>query len=224
VKVEIWADVVCPWCYIGKRRFEAALARFEHRDEVDVVWRSFELDPHAESVLAPGSGRDQADMLSEKYGMPRAQAVAAMESTARTAATDGLTLRLLEALPANSFDAHRLVHLAATHGRQAELVERLMRAHFTERRPVGDPATLVGLAVEAGIAAEDAERVLAGDEFTDAVRADEDEARALGISGVPFFVVDRRYGVSGAQPAEQQLAALERAWAEREPVAERAGG
>jgi predicted DsbA family dithiol-disulfide isomerase len=223
VNVEIWADVVCPWCYIGKRRFESALDRFEHRADVEVVWRSFELDPHAESVLRPGEGRDQADMLSSRYGMSREQAVAAMESTERAAAADGLTFRLLDALPANTFDAHRVLHLAAARGTQAEAEERLMRAHFTEGAALGDTTTLVRLAGEAGLPRDEVERVLAGDDYADAVRADQEAARALGISGVPFFVLDRRYGVSGAQPAEHLLAALEQAWAERESVDEPAG-
>jgi len=218
VKVEIWSDVVCPWCYIGKRRFEAALARFPHREQVEVVWRSFELDPHAESVRAAGEGPHHADLLAAKYAMSRAQAEAAIGSVTQAAAGEGLDFHLDVALRSNTFDAHRVIHLAAARGLQGAVKERLMRAYFCEGAPVGDRDTLVRLAAEAGLDAADVERVLDTDEHADAVRADEAEARALGITGVPFFVVDRAYGVSGAQPADQLLAVLERAWSERAPL------
>jgi predicted DsbA family dithiol-disulfide isomerase len=218
VKVEIWSDVVCPWCYIGKRRFEAALARFPHREQVEVVWRSFELDPHAESVRAAGEGPHHADLLAAKYAMSRAQAEAAIGSVTQAAAGEGLDFHLDVSLRSNTFDAHRLIHLAAARGLQGAVKERLMRAYFCEGAPVGDRDTLVRLAAEAGLDAADVERVLDTDEHADAVRADEAEARALGITGVPFFVVDRAYGVSGAQPADQLLAVLERAWSERAPL------
>jgi predicted DsbA family dithiol-disulfide isomerase len=218
VKVEIWSDVVCPWCYIGKRRFEAALARFPHREQVEVVWRSFELDPHAESVRAAGEGPDHADLLAAKYAMSRAQAEAAIGSVTQAAAGEGLDFHLDVSLRSNTFDAHRLIHLAAARGLQGAVKERLMRAYFSEGAPVGDRDTLVRLAAEAGLDAADVKKVLDTDEHADAVRADEAEARALGITGVPFFVVDRSYGVSGAQPADQLLAVLERAWSERAPL------
>jgi predicted DsbA family dithiol-disulfide isomerase len=218
VKVEIWSDVVCPWCYIGKRRFEAALARFPHREQVEVVWRSFELDPHAESVRAAGEGPHHADLLAAKYAMSRAQAEAAIGSVTQAAAGEGLDFHLDVSLRSNTFDAHRLIHLAAARGLQGAVKERLMRAYFSEGAPVGDRDTLARLAAEAGLDAADVEKVLDTDEHADAVRADEAEARALGITGVPFFVVDRSYGVSGAQPADQLLAVLERAWSERAPL------
>jgi predicted DsbA family dithiol-disulfide isomerase len=218
VKVEIWSDVVCPWCYIGKRRFETALAGFAHRDDVEVEWRSFELDPDASSVHAAGEGPDHADRLAGKYGMSRAQAVQAIASTTQAAAGEGLEFHLDRALTSNTFDAHRLLHLAAARGLQEEVGERLMRAYFSEGEPVGDRATLLRLAVDAGLEAADVTRVLDTGEYADAVRTDESEARAFGITGVPFFVVDRKYGVSGAQPAEQLLAVLDRAWSERSPL------
>ena len=217
MKVEIWSDVVCPWCYIGKRRFEAALARFAHADQVEVEWRSFELDPHAESVLAAGEGPDHADVLASKYGMSRAQAEAAIGNVTEAAAGEGLEFHLDVSLRSNTFDAHRVIHLAAARGLQGAVKERLMRAYFTEGVPVGDRDALLRLATEAGLDAADVEKVLDTDEHADGVRADEAEARALGITGVPFFVVDRLYGVSGAQPADQLLAVLERAWSERSP-------
>ena len=218
MKVEIWSDVVCPWCYIGKRRFETALARFAHRDDVEVEWRSFELDPTTESAHAAGEGPAHAELIATKYGMPLAQAEAAVASVTQAAAGEGLDFHLDSSLRSNTFDAHRLIHLAADRGLQDEAKERFMRAYFCESEPVGDAPTLVRLAVEAGLDRAEAEQVLAGDGYTDAVRSDEAEARALGISGVPFFVVDRKYGVSGAQPADQLLAVLERAWSERAPL------
>lgn len=218
MKVEIWSDVVCPWCYIGKRRFEDALARFPHRDRVEVVWRSLELDPHAESVRAAGQGPDHAEVLASKYGMSRAQAEAAIGNVTRAAAAEGLDFHLDASLRSNTFDAHRVIHLAAARGVQGTVKERLMRAYFSEGEPVGDRDTLVRLAAEAGLDPADVEKVLDTDEHAEAVRADEAEARTLGITGVPFFVVDRTYGVSGAQPADQLLAVLERAWSERSPL------
>jgi predicted DsbA family dithiol-disulfide isomerase len=217
VKVEIWSDVVCPWCYIGKRRFEQALARFAHRDEVEVVWRSFELDPGARSV-APGEARDYADRLAKKYGTTRAGAQQMLDSITAAAAGEGLDFHFERAVASNTFEAHQVVHLAEARGLQDEMKERLLRAYFTEGEAVGDRATLVRLAAEAGLEAAEVTKILEEQEYAEAVRADEAEADALGISGVPFFVLDRKYGVSGAQPAEQLLAVLERAWDEAHPA------
>jgi predicted DsbA family dithiol-disulfide isomerase len=210
VKVEIWSDVVCPWCYIGKRRFERGLAAFEHRDDVQVVWRSFELDPRAPK----SSEEDPAERLARKYGMSVEEARAAQARVAGLAAEEGLAYRLDLARPANTFDAHRLLHLAAERGVQGAAEERLFAAHFTEGRPLGDPETLVALAAEAGVDEAEAREVLGGDAYAEAVAADEREATELGITGVPFFVIDRRYGISGAQPAELIQRALDQAWSE----------
>ncbi len=194
MKVEIWSDVVCPWCYIGKRRFENALGRFAHRDDVEVVWRSFELDP---SAPARRTG-DSAQRLADKYGMSREQAAASQDRLTQMAAAEGLAFQFENAKSGNTFDAHRLLHLAAEHGVQDEVKERLFRAYFSE--------------------GEAADKVLGSDIYAAEVRAEEQEARELGINGVPFFVVDRRYGVSGAQPADVLLQALDRAWAETHPT------
>jgi predicted DsbA family dithiol-disulfide isomerase len=210
MRVEIWSDVVCPWCYLGKRRFERALAGFEHRDEVEVVYRSFELDP----TMPRGASEDTVEMLARKYGMTLAQAQDAQRQMEQRAAADGLEFRMAGLRSGNTRDAHRLVHLAHEAGWQAELVERLHRAYFTEQASVFDPASLAGLAAEVGLERDRAEQVLAGDEYDDAVEQDEQTARELGATGVPFFVVDRRYGVSGAQPADVLTQVLERAWAE----------
>jgi predicted DsbA family dithiol-disulfide isomerase len=213
--VEIWSDIVCPWCYIGKRRFEAALARFAHRDDVEVTFRSFELDPGA-SVAPEGS---VAEHLASKYGIPVAEAEAMQARVTETAAADGLEYHLDRARGGNTFDAHRLLHLAAAQGVQVDAKERLMRAYFTEGEPISDPETLVRLVAEAGVDADAAREVLAGDRYAAEVRDDEQLGAQLGIRGVPFFVLDRRYGVSGAQPPEAVLQALEQAWDEAQRTA-----
>jgi len=213
LKVEIWSDVVCPWCYIGKRRFESALARFPHRDAVEVVWRSFELDPTA-PARREGDG---AERLAAKYGMSRQQAVASQDRLTRTAAQEGLTLRFDVAQSGNTLNAHRLLHLANERGLQAEVKERLMRAYFSEAEPIGEVETLVRLVAEVGISAADARAALSGNAYIEEVRAEEHEATELGINGVPFFVIDRRCGVSGAQSPDVLLQALEQAWAESHP-------
>jgi len=212
MKVEIWSDVVCPWCYVGKRRFESALAAFPHRDEVEVVWRSFELDPGA-PVERPGP---YPDHLAAKYGVDVDQAQQMVDGMTATAAADGVQLRFDRARPGNTFDAHRLLHLAAEQGLQDAVRERLMRAMFTEGEPIGDREALVRLVAEVGVDAERARTVLAEGAYADAVRADEDEARQLRITGVPFFVVDRTYGVSGAQSVQVLRQVLDRAWADRQ--------
>lgn len=214
MKVEIWSDVVCPWCYLGKRRFESALERFEHKADVDLRWRSFELDPSAPAVR----DGDPVQRLADKYGMSRAQAVAANERVTSLAAAEGLDYHLDRARSGNTFDAHRLLHFAADQGCQDALKERFFRAYFTETEPIGDHKTLVKLAVDVGLDEHAVRDVLASAQFADGVRADEQQAAAYGISGVPFFVIDRRYGVSGAQPADVILETLRRAWADSEPL------
>ncbi len=209
MKVEIWSDIVCPWCAIGKRRFETALADFSHRDEVEVVWRSFELDPHAPRERP----EDLATHLAGKYRTSRERALLMERHMTDVAASEGLTFRLERARPGNTFDAHRLLHLAADRGRQDTVKERLLTAYLTDGEPIGDCDTLVRLAAEAGIDAGEARAVLHGDAYAGAVRTDEREAQALGVTAVPFFVIDRRYGVSGAQPAQVMEEALERSWA-----------
>ncbi|HET6624839.1 MAG TPA: DsbA family oxidoreductase [Nocardioidaceae bacterium] len=217
VKVEIWSDVVCPWCYIGKRRFEAALSRFPHRDQVEVEWKSFELDPGARSAAAGEDGPGYADRLAKKYSTTRDDAQKMLDSMTLAAAAEGLDFRFDLAVRANTFEAHQVIHLAAARGVQDQVKERLLRAYFTEGEPVGDRPTLVRLAAETGLEAAEVEKALEEQEYAEAVRADESEAGSLGISGVPFFVVDRKYGVSGAQPAEQLLPMLQRAWDESRP-------
>jgi predicted DsbA family dithiol-disulfide isomerase len=206
MRVEIWSDIACPWCYVGKARFEKALAAFPHRDQVEVVHRSFELDP--------GRAKDDTGpvipMIARKYGLSEAQAEAAEDNVGAQAAAEGLAYRTRGRDHGSTFDMHRLLHLAKEHGRQDELVQIL----FSE----GDER-LVELAVEAGLDADAARKVLADPAaYADDVRADEREAAQLGATGVPFFVLDRTYGVSGAQPAEVFTQALTQAWGERSPL------
>ena len=208
MKVEIWSDVVCPWCYIGKRRFESALEQFGHRGEVEVEFRSFELNPNAD----PAEQGNLEEALARKYRLSLEQARALNARVVDAAAGEGLHYRLDIAKRGNTFDAHRLIHLAATMGLQAAMKERLLAAYFTEGKAIGDQDTLVELAAEIGIDAEQARTVLADGSFGDQVREDEREATELGITGVPFFVINRRYGVSGAQPPELILKALTAGW------------
>src|SRR3954452_18172182 len=208
--VEIWSDVVCPWCYIGKRRFEAALAQFEHRDEVTVLWRSFELDPE--------TAREQvgtaAERLAGKYGMSLERAQQLHAEMTERAAGEGLEYHLDRSRGGNTFDAHRMIRLAATYGHQGAAKERLFRAYFTEGEQISVWDTLVRLMAEVGVDPDEARTALALDRFADDVREDEALSAQLGIQGVPYFVIDRRYGVSGAQPPEILLGALQRAWDE----------
>ena len=216
MKVEIWSDVVCPWCYVGKRRFETAMASFAHRDDVELVWRSFELD--AEAPASPEIGGDYADRLARKYGGGLERAQQMIDTMTQTAAAEGLDFRFDLARPGNTFDAHRLLHLALEHGVQDQVKEALDRATFTDGLRVSDHDALVEVVTAAGLDEGEARAVLASDRYADAVRADEGQARAYGITGVPFFVVDGRYGISGAQPAELIRSALETAWSERTPA------
>ncbi len=216
LRVEIWSDIACPWCYVGKARFEKALAAFPQRDQVEVVHRSFELDP--------GRAKDDVQpvltMLAKKYGMSEAQAQAGEDNLGAQAAAEGLQYRTRGRDHGSTFDMHRLLHLAKEHGRQDELVQRLYRANFAEERSLfNDDERLVEIAVGAGLDEAEVRKVLADPQaYADEVRADEREAAQLGATGVPFFVLDRKYGVSGAQPAEVFERALTQAWGERSPL------
>jgi predicted DsbA family dithiol-disulfide isomerase len=210
MRVEIWSDVVCPWCYLGKRRFERALEAFPQAEQVEVVYRSFELDPSAPA----GQTTPTAEMLASKYGMTPDRAQAAQREMEQRAAGDGLTFNMTGLRSGNTRDAHRLLQLAKARGRQAELMERLHRAYFTEQTSIFDHDSLTELAVQAGLDRDEAAEVLAGDAFTDEVETDEAMAHALGATGVPLFVIDRRYGVPGAQQPDTILEVLNQAWAE----------
>jgi predicted DsbA family dithiol-disulfide isomerase len=220
MEIEIWSDIACPWCYIGKRRFAAALGRFEHRDDVRVTWRSFELDPAAP---AEREG-DRAARLAEKYGMSVEQARAMERQMTETAAAEGLDFRFDIARSGATFDAHRVVHLAAEHGLQDAMKERLLRAYFSEGELMSDHDTLVRLATEVGLDQDQVREMLAGERFADEVRADELTAARLGISAVPTFVIDRSIGASGAHPPDALLELLHEGFSRREPAPVIAGG
>ncbi|MGW3832360.1 DsbA family oxidoreductase [Streptomyces microflavus] len=212
MRVEIWSDIACPWCYIGKARFEKGLAEFAHRDEVEVVHRSFELDPGR----AKGQTEQVIDMLATKYGRTREEAASMEANVAANAQAEGLGYRTEGRDHGSTFDIHRLLHLAKARGRQDELLTLAYRANFAEERSVFDDDVLLALAVEAGLDADEARAVLADPEaYADEVRADEREASELGANAVPFFVLDRRYGISGGQPSEVFVQALEQAWKDR---------
>lgn len=219
LQIEIWSDIACPWCYIGKRRFAAALETFEHREHVRVTWRSFELQPDAEPSSAH-PGQTEAQMLSERKGMPLEQVQQMFAQVTSVAAGVGLAYDFDTVVPANTFDAHRLVHVAGDLGGAdvaADVVERLMSAHFEHGRVIDDAEVLVEIAVAAGLDAEPVRAALASDAGAGAVRADEAEAAALGIQGVPFFVAGRKLGVSGAQPVEVFGQLLAQAWRDANP-------
>jgi predicted DsbA family dithiol-disulfide isomerase len=211
MNVEIWSDIACPWCYIGKRHFEAALAEFEHAGDVSVTWRSYELDPSAPAEV-PGAS---VEIIASKYGMSPEQAKAAEDRVTHTAANAGLDYHLDRSRMGSTFDAHRIVHLAHEHGLQDAMKERMFRARFTDGELMSDPDTLVAAAVEVGLPEDEVRATLASDRFAAEVRADEQAAREFGITGVPMFVVDRKFGASGAQPSEQLLGLLRHGWEDR---------
>ncbi|SDF91342.1 DsbA family oxidoreductase [Klenkia brasiliensis] len=215
MKVEIWSDVVCPWCYIGKRRFETALSRFEHADQVEVVWRSFQLDPS----VAEGDVHPTLPALARKYGRSEDEMRQQMTSLDALALREGLHYDLANGVSGNTLLAHQLIHLAAEHGLQDAMKERLLHAHFEQQVSVFDLDSLVGLGAEVGLDADEVRAALTDRRFLPAVREDIATAQALGATGVPFFVVDRTYGAAGAQDPSVLLQLLERAWADSHPLA-----
>ena len=221
--IEIWSDVVCPWCYIGKRRLEKAVAGFEHADQVEVRWRSFQLDPGAPTEPTEVT----TAMLARKYGQTVEGARRMQDQVEAVAAEEGLVYRLSETLHLNTVDAHRLIHLAHAHGGtdlQGRVKEALLDAYFSRARNLADHAVLREVGVAAGLDAAQVDEVLAGTRFAAEVQADIDQAQAYGATGVPFFVVDQKYGVSGAQPVDTFTQVLERAWADSHPVLQVVGG
>lgn len=209
MKVEIWSDVMCPFCYIGKRRFEHALAKFPHKDEVEVEWKSFQLDPSIKSE--PGKNINQ--YLAERKGWSLEQARQINSQVTETAATLGLHYDFDKAVVANSFDAHRFAHLAAAQGRGDAAEEALFKAYFTEGKDVSDHETLAQLGSSIGLDGTVVKQTLESDAYAADVRKDIYEAQTLGARGVPFFVLDRKYAVSGAQPEDTFEKALEQAYA-----------
>lgn len=211
MRVDVWSDVVCPWCFIGLANLGAALQEFEHEDEVEVVLHSFQLDPGA----PPRDEQPLEERLAAKYGTTVEQIRTQQARIVALGAERGIDFRFDQAVGGNTFDAHRLLHLARVRGTQIELKQRLGRAYFTEGEPIGEAATLRQAALDVGLDAAEVDALLEGDAFADDVRADIEAAGRIGISGVPFFVVDGRLGVSGAQPPESLLDVLEQGWLTR---------
>lgn len=216
--VDVWSDVVCPWCAIGKAELERALALFDHGEQVEVVWHSFELDPTAPPVQEV----DYVELLARKYGRSRDEAQVGLDRMRRRGTEVGLDLRFDTIRRGNSFDAHRLLHLAAERGCQNELKGRLLQTYFTDGEAIGEHEVLARVASEVGLDGDEVRHVLEGDAYADRVREDEVLAHSMQVSGVPFFVIDRRYGVAGAQSSDVMLGILEQAWAER-PLSEAVG-
>ena len=198
MQIEIWSDVICPWCYIGKRRLEQALAQTGQREDVSIIWRSFELDPNAPQQHLG----TLLELLARKYGVSLQQAAEMNERVSGVAREVGLHYRLSDARPGNTFDAHRLLHYAVAQQKGDAAMEAIMCGYFSEGLPVGDRAALAKLAPQFGIAIEQALAMLESDAYVAEVRADESRAAELGITGVPFFVFDGKTAISGAQPVE----------------------
>lgn len=210
MKIEVWSDYACPFCYIGKRRLENALSQFPDRDQVEVVFRSFELDPNA----SVNETRDIHELLSLKYGMAREQAVQMNNQLAEQARGVGLTFNFDTLKPTNTHDGHRLSHYAKTQGKEAELNERLLHAYFTDSLNVGDHEVLAKLAAEVGLDEAEVLAVLKNGDYDAEVDADIEAARRLNVNGVPFFVFNNKYAVSGAQPGPVFSEVLDTVWAE----------
>lgn len=214
MKIEIWSDIACPWCFIGKRRFETALEGFEHKDQIDVEWRSYQLDP----TLPDHYDGTETEYLSRIKGMPQDQVKQMFGHVTAQAAGEGLDYDFDKVVVANSFTAHRFLHLAKEHGLMDQAKDALLSGHFEQGKDIGDTEYLVSTGVVLGLDEAEVRETLAGDRFAAEVRADIAEARALGVNGVPFFVLDRKYGISGAQPAEAFAQAIRQAWNERSPL------
>lgn len=216
LQLDVWSDIACPWCYVGKRRLETALESFE--GEVELRWHAFELDPNAPHEY--DAGVSYAERLGRKYGRSPSEAQQMIDSMTQTAAADGLDFHFETIRPSNTFKAHRLLRYALEQGKQGALKERLMAAYLSEGQLMSDTDTLVRLAGEVGLDEEEARGVLESERFSAEVRRDEQEAAQIGIRGVPFFVVGGRYGVSGAQAPEALLEVLNKARAEQAPAVE----
>jgi predicted DsbA family dithiol-disulfide isomerase len=211
MKVEVWSDIICPFCYIGKRKFEQALHQFAHQSEVEVVWRSYQLDPSTPAFSTQSVAAD----LARKKGMSLSETKQMMQHVTDMASEVGLVYDFDKAVVANTFTAHRLTHLAAKHGLQDASEERLFTAYFTEGKNINDLETLVQLGVEIGLDAEEVRSVLVSDAYTKEVQQDIYEAQQVGVRGVPFFVFDNKYAVSGAQSSEVFTNVLQKVWSEQ---------
>ena len=212
MKIEIWSDVVCPFCYIGKRHLEKALEQLPDLD-VEIIWRSFELDPNA----AVNPDLDIYDLLAKKYGRNREWAKQMNDNMVQMATKAGLNYNMDEVQPTNSFNAHQLIHFAKDEGLQDEMKEALLKAYFEQGKHVGDPETLTELAVKVGLDKANAQKVLQENTYSNDVVADVEKAHKIGVQGVPFFYINEKYGLSGAQPVEVFVEALTEIAKENEP-------
>ncbi len=210
MKIEVWSDYVCPFCYIGKRRLEQALETFQHRDKVEVTFKAFELQPNLQSD--PTISLDE--MLAKKMNVSVEQAKAMNKQMIANAATVGLVYNFDEMKQTNTRDAHRLVKFAKTEGKEAALTERLLSAHFTESKYLGDSEVLLDLAEEVGLDRNQSKEVLSSEAFLEEVLQDQQESQQLGVQGVPFFVLNRKYAISGAQPLDTFVKSIEKVWEE----------
>lgn len=211
MKIEVWSDYVCPFCYIGKRRLEVALSQFPHKDQVEIEFKSFELDPNAPL----NKGKSIHEAIAEKYGMTIEQAKQTNQGIGQQAASIGLSFNFDKMKPTNTFDAHRLVKYAKTQGREAEISEKLFQAYFTEGKHIGDHKTLADIAESAGLDRNQVLHILQDPTaFVHEVRLDEAIAQRYQITGVPFFLINQKYTISGAQPLETFIKALKKVWQE----------
>lgn len=214
MKIEVWSDYVCPFCYIGKRRLEDALNQFPHRDQVEVEFKSFELDPNSPEY----SGQNIHEVLAKKYGMSIDQAKQANQGVGQNAATVGLTFNFEDMKPTNTFDAHRLAKFAKTKCKEAFVSEKLLQAYFTEGKHIGSIEILADIAEAAGLEREEVISILNDkNAYAHEVRLDESIAQQYGIQGVPYFVINSKYAISGAQPLETFKGALQKVWEEEAP-------
>lgn len=215
MKIEVWSDFVCPFCYIGKRRLEEALAQFPQRDQVEVEFKSFELDPNSPKY----NGKNIHEVLAAKYGMSIEQAKQANQGVGQQAASVGLTFNFDDMKPTNTFDAHRLAKFAKTKGKEKEVTEKLLHSYFTDSQLISDMDTLADLAEDAGLDREESLTVLQDQNaFTNDVRIDQAIAQQYKITGVPFFIINQKYAISGAQPTTTFAGALQKVWEEENPA------
>jgi len=210
MKIEIWSDIMCPFCYIGKRRFDYALAQFDHKDKVEIEWKSYLLSPE----LITDPNKNLHKFLAEHKGISLEEAKSMNDYVTNMAANVGLEYDFDKAIPANSFNAHRLLHFAKEHGRQTETEEALFKAYFTEGKNIDDSATLTAIAASVGLNTEALTEAMGSEAYFQDVVMDVQEAQNIGVRGVPFFVFDRKYAISGAQEADAFIQTLEKAFEE----------
>ena len=215
MKVDIWTDIVCPFCYIGNTQFNKALEGFAHKDKVEVLHHSFQLQPDAPK---PSTGRKSYEDLAERKGETTENVKKMFVSVAEAGKREGLTMNMLETTAVNTFDGHQLIHFATKHGKQDEAIEAMFKANFTDNKDVSDKEVLLGVAKEIGLDSQAFEKALESNEFADDVKADIQQAASIGVQGVPFFVIDDTFGISGARGVDAFRAALDKAWKESHPL------